>query len=178
MQNFDVPIILPLSSDDVKDKDYIIVMGLYNENRAFESQYGSTKDLYPTNNTYCGRFNQMIKRIREELAKSRNNKCQIILAGPHCFGKYPYNDKDAYHYAGLSDSLNVLCEHNNIAYCELMRSAGIDSTNWCIYQSGGYVTDDPKANPHITDNLHLNKRGQMKVAVAIAKWMGKTYKGI
>ena len=173
--SFGVDYILPLNVDEVKNKDYIIIMGLYNENNSFENQYGYRTDLYPQKNTYCGRFNYMIKRIRQELSKSRNTSCKIILAGPHLFGRYPYNEKDAYHYSGLSDSLHLLCKDNKIAFCNLRELSGIDSTNWALYQNHNYVKNDPLANPNILDDLHLNKRGQMKVAVAIAKWLGENF---
>ncbi len=175
--NFGVDHIFPLNKNDVKNMDYIIIMGLYNENRNFENHYGHLSDLYPQKDTYCGTFNYMIKRVREVLMKSNNKNCDIILAGPHLFGKYPYNDNDAYHYVGLSDSLNSLCNYNHIKFCDLRKLAGIDSTNWNVYQNGDYVTTDPRANPKIKDNLHLNKRGQMKVAIAIAKWIGIAYRG-
>lgn len=52
-----------------------------------------------------------------------------------------------------------------------MKTAEIDSTNWDKYHKCGFITNDKKANPYIKDRLHLNKEGQMKVAIAVSKYM-------
>lgn len=165
-----------LSSKEVGDKDYIIVMGLYNENDCFEKHRGSRYDMYPTDTTYCGQFNYMVKRIKEELSWANNTRCKLILATPHLFGKYPYADKDAYYYRniGMLDTLKVLSVVNDMEFCDLTQLAGIDSTNWNVFQSGKLLLESSPyysmaQYPNNRDNLHLNQRGHMKIAVAIAK---------
>lgn len=176
--NFGVSYIPSLRTKDVVGKDYIIIMGLYNENKCFEEYCGTKHDLYPRDTTYCGKFNYMVTRIKNELNKANNTKCTIILVTPHIFGKYPYNDKDAYHYKniGMIDTLKTLSSYNDIKFCDLTNLSGIDSTNWNIYQSGKFLDKNSPyysiaKYPQNNDNLHLNHRGQMKVAVAVAKWM-------
>ena len=120
----------------------------------------------------------MIGRIKDELIKANNTKCKIILATPHLFGEYPFNDKNAYYYKniGMIDTLKILSNVNNIECCDLTNLSGIDSTNWDVYHSCDLLD---KSNPYYSiakcpqnkDNLHLNRRGHIRVAVAIAEWM-------
>ena len=180
--NFGVERITPLTPNDVLGKDYIIVMGLYNENWAFDEKRGSRFDMYPKDSTYCGKFNYLVKRIKDNLRMANNTDCKLILVTPHIFGKYPFNNNDAYHYLnrGMIDSLKVMSSIDSLFFCDLTQLAGIDSTNWNTYHSCSYMK---KSSPHYRlakypqnqDCLHLNKRGQMKIAVAIGKWMSEEF---
>jgi lysophospholipase L1-like esterase len=180
--DFGVQRLLPLSTDDVADKDYIIVMGLYNNNWVYETNRGFLSDVYPVDSTYCGQFNYMVKRIKEELKHSQNVNCHIIIASPHIFGKYPYNNNDAYRYItlGMIDTIDSLCTRNNVDFCDLTKYAKIDSTNWDNYHLNGYITKDSPEYciakyPENKDQLHLNKYGHMVVASGIARWMQEKY---
>jgi hypothetical protein len=182
--NFGVRHLPPLSTDDVADKDYIIVMGLYNNNWTYIKNRGALDDMYPADSTYCGQFNYMVKSIKDKLSLAGNGGCNVIVASPHVFGKYPYGEHDAYYYMrlGLVETLDSLCQRNNIDFCDLTQYAKIDSTNWNNYHLNGYITKDSPEfciakYPENKDQLHLNKYGHMAVASGIARWMQKKYVG-
>jgi hypothetical protein len=174
----------PLSTEDVADKDYIIVMGLYNNISTYIENRGVLVDMYPEDSTYCGQFNYIVKCIKDKLLQSGNVDCRIIVTSPHIFGKYPFGEHDAYYYIrlGLIETLDSLCQRNNVDFCDLTKYAKIDSTNWDNYHMNGYITKESPyysiaKYPENKDQLHLNKYGHMEVARGIAEWMQEKYVG-
>lgn len=172
---FGVDVLLPLDKTDLQNVDLVIIMGLYNEVMPFLENYGSRSDLYPQQETFCGKFNYMIKRIRQEARKAGNNDCPIIVTNMHRCGSYPFNSLSSYEYGdAFTDSLQIITHQNNIRMLDLMHTCVIDSTNWTIYHSGEFLSSEksikyPQANPNLPDYLHLNSIGHLAVANAIAK---------
>ena len=131
----------PLNVNDVTGVDLIICLPAYNERGR---EYGVIGDCYPTHSNIIGLIQYMINRIYEELAKANNLDCKILFATPHCAGKYNYVDADGYdeYPSGsgrtmetMSDTIKMICNHNNIPVCDLWHNSGINKFTWTIYGS-------------------------------------------
>lgn len=153
--------IYPLKVDDVKDKDLIVILPGYNE-RARE--YGKKGDLYPAQSSITGLMQYMINRIYEELQKANNMNCKVLIATPHCAGKYNYVDYDGYdEYPSnsgrtmqtLSNKIKEIANYNNIPVCDLWHNSGINKFTWSLYG----------ANPNPVDDRYtkymLNEKGEV-----------------
>lgn len=138
-------VIKPLSTDDVSDKDLIIVLPAYN-NRGTDD--GSVGDCYNPagggQNTIAGMIQYTINRIYEELKSADNLTCKVLYATPHCAGRYPYIDADGYeeYPAGSGRTMETLaniivqvCNHNNIRVCDLWHNSGINKFTWTVFGS-------------------------------------------
>lgn len=140
--DFGSSIIYALNAADVTNVDLIIIAGIYNERGKL---FGSLSDLYPANNTLSGVLNYAINRVYEELANANNMTCKVVIAGPHCFGKYPYSDADFFepHDIGLTtgvefnNMLKSICENKAIPFIDVANKSGINKYNWDTYQSSG-----------------------------------------
>ena len=141
-------ILRPLTQEDVMDVDLIIGLPAYNE-RA--TQYGTAEDLCPQQHTTNGEIQYFINRIYEELNKSGNLTCRVLIATPHCAGKYGYVDADGYeeYPAGtgmtmerLSDLISEIASRNNIPVCDLWHRSGINRSTWCVFGAKPDAVDD------------------------------------
>ena len=132
----------PLSVDDVKDKDLIVVLPAYNDRGKAD---GTVGDCYNPSgsgqNTIAGVVQYTINRIYEELTNAGNLKCKILYATPHCAGRYPYIDADGYdeYPSGtgrtmetLANTIVAVCNHNNIPVCDLWHNSGSNKYTWNI----------------------------------------------
>lgn len=135
-----------LNTDDVKDVDVIIVMGMYNEYGILAKDAGTVTDMYvdsTTGNTFMGRLNYAIKRIYEELAKANNLECKVLICGPHRHGKYPYSDEDAYQKGDLlSNSAKAVADYHSLHYIDLMHRGMINKYNWSVAQKSSVELSD------------------------------------
>lgn len=135
----------PLSVDDVKDKDLIVVLPAYNDRGKAD---GTVGDCYNPSgsgqNTIAGVVQYTINRIYEELTNAGNLKCKILYATPHCAGRYPYIDADGYdeYPSGtgrtmetLANTIVAVCNHNNIPVCDLWHNSGINKNTWNVFGS-------------------------------------------
>lgn len=133
----------PLSVDDVKDKDLIIVLPAYNDRGKADGTIG---DCYDSNSgdhsTIAGIVQYTINRIYELLSSAENLKCKILYATPHCAGRYPYIDVDGYgeYPSGtgrtmetLANTIVSVCNYNNIPVCDLWHNSGIGKYTWNIF---------------------------------------------
>ena len=128
-----------LTADDVKDADVIVLMGFYNERGMVwqpATRGKAATDMYPQQKTFCGKLNYLIKRVREEMAKAGNTKAQLFLVAPHCYGKYPWINQDAY-YDGekMLSAVQEVADFHKIPCIDLFHKGGIDRTNWNKYQA-------------------------------------------
>ena len=117
-------VLRPLMATDVEDVSLIVVLPAYNE-RA--TTFGQVGDCHPAESTICGRIQYLLNRIYEELEDAGNLTCHVLMATPHCAGKYPYVDADGYeeYPAGtgqtmekLSDTIKAIAQANNVAVCD------------------------------------------------------------
>ena len=152
--------IAALNSTDVAGKDIIVILGPYNS-RILMSTVGIKTDMYPTQSTLWGQMNYLFKRIYQELSNANNQTCKIIFSGCHAFGRYSYNDKNAYEeypvgtgYNGedFANKLKEICGYNSIEYIDLFHTLGINSYTWNTYQA----TSQPNATNYIG---YINGRG-------------------
>ena len=145
-------VLKPLSVDDVKNKDLIVVLPAYNDR---EKSDGSIGDCYKPDgsgqNTIAGIIQYTINRIYETLTSAGNLKCKILYATPHCFGKYPYIDADGYEECPvgtgetaetLANTIVAVGNHNNIPVCDLWHNSGINRFTWVVYGAQSKAVND------------------------------------
>ena len=132
-------VLRPLMASDVEDISLIVVLPAYNE-RA--TTFGKVGDCHPAESTICGRIQYLLNRIYDELEDAGNLTCHVLMATPHCAGKYPYVDADGYeeYPAGtgqtmekLSDTIKAVAQANNVAVCDLWHESGIGSRTWSVF---------------------------------------------
>lgn len=172
---FGVDVLLPLDKTDLQNIDLVIVMGLYNEVMPFLENYGSRTDLYPQHATFCGKFNYMINRIRQETKEAGSKDCPIIVTNMHRCGSCPFHNRTSYEYGeAFTDSLQLITSQNEVRMLDLMHTCVIDSTSWTTYHSSRTLSAEeaakyPHADPTRPDYLHLNSHGHLAVAHALAR---------
>jgi len=173
---FGVSKLYALSTKEVRDADFVILMGLYNERKHFTNACGKRTDMYPADTTFFGRFNYAVSRVRKAIKESGNNHCTLLFVTRHRNGSNAYEPLDAYKTEAFTDSCIAIAQYNHIPTLDLMRQSGIDSTNWQTYHNSNLLSEEeikqnhPK-HPENPDYLHLNANGQMKVARCVAEWM-------
>lgn len=167
--------IYPLNADKVKDKDLIVVLPAYNE-RARE--YGQIGDLYPSQTTIIGMIQYQINRIYEELTKANNLNCKVLIATPHCAGKYNYVDADGYdEYPSnsgrtmqtLSNKIKEIANYNNIPVCDLWNNSGINKFTWSIYGAQANAVNENYTK------YELNAQGEVIGEAPLRYVKGKSY---
>ena len=165
----------PLSADDVRGVDLIVVLPAYNERGKEEGVVG---DVYPNKSTITGLIQYMINRIYEELAKANNLNCKVLFATPHCAGKYDYIDADGYEeypsnsgrtMETLSDAIKLVCNYNNIAVCDLWHNSGINRFTWSVYGS------NPNAVNEQYTKYELNAQGEIVGSTPLRYVTGQSY---
>jgi len=132
-------ILRPLMAADVEGVSLIVVLPAYNE-RA--TALGSVGDCHPEQETICGRIQYLLNRIYEELEDAGNLTCHVLVATPHCAGKYPYVDADGYEeypsgtgqtMEKLSDTIKAVAQANNVTVCDLWHESGINRRTWSVF---------------------------------------------
>lgn len=132
-------VLRPLMAADVEGVSLIIVLPAYNERATV---LGSVGDCYPEKETICGRIQYLLNRIYEELEDAGNLLCHVLVATPHCAGKYPYVDADGYEeyptgtgqtMEKLSDTIKAVAQVNNVAVCDLWHESGINRRTWSVF---------------------------------------------
>lgn len=164
----------PLSSQDVADRDLIIIFGGYNLRGYEEGQKG---DLYPTQNTVIGNLQYLINGIYRVLLSAQNLKCRIAVVTPHCAGKYktiPYDWTQEYPTGSgrtgetLVASMIECCKHNAIPVLDLYHTSGINQNTWNVFSA----SSTPMGEQYPNDQLHLNdKVGYPYIGTRIANWL-------
>ncbi len=135
--------LLPLTVEDVQDKDLIVLLPCYNDRGKEDGEIGDCYDpSNETNNNIVGVVQYAINRIYEELKKANNLNCKILIATPHCVGKYNYVDANGYeeYPTNSGRTMETMCNiikgvanHNNIHVCDLWHNSGINKFTWGIY---------------------------------------------
>ena len=142
--DFGVKKLYNLSVRDVADVDLIFLMGFYNEVGSIsdEKSRGVATDLYPRENTFCGRVNYVIRRVRETLAEAKNDRARIVLVSPHRYGTNCWVDRTSY---GTGDfwlsALSSVAKQNGIKFIDLMNGGGVGRENWDRYQRSPTALD-------------------------------------
>jgi hypothetical protein len=141
----------PLSVDDVKDMDLIVFLGGYNNRGTADGELG---DCYNTDgsgqSTIAGYTQYCINRIYEVLTEANNLTCKVLLATPHCAGKYSYINADGYEDWGatgrtmetLSNIQKKVANYNNIPVCDLWHESGINRFTWDVLGATDHAVND------------------------------------
>ena len=154
-------VLKPLSVDDVKDKDLIVVLPAYNDRGKKDGEVG---DCYKTDgsgqSTIAGIIQYTINRIYETLTKANNLTCKVLYATPHCSGRYPYIDADGYeeYPAGsgrtmetLANTIVAVGNHNNIPVCDLWHNSGSNRYTWNVFGASANPVNE-KYSPYKLDS--------------------------
>ena len=152
--------------DEVTGKDLIIFFGGYNDRGVADGEIG---DIYPTNNTMCGRIQYCINKLYQLLQSANNLTCRIIVITPHCAGKYEWNNVDGYgeYPSGsgytmhtMASAIEKTCRENSIPCLNLWETSGINKNTWSVYSASETPTNTDGHSggtfPYNNDQLHLN----------------------
>ncbi len=125
-----------LTTDDVADKDLVILMGLYNERDYARNNPGTISDMYPTQNSFLGRLNYAIDKIFTLLTTAGNLSCRVVLVGAHKYGKNSYTDRDSYTDENKISSLaKLVADEQSLHFVNLNNDAGINKYNWDVFSA-------------------------------------------
>lgn len=154
-------VLKPLSVDDVKDKDLIVVLPAYNDRGKKDGEVG---DCYKTDgsgqSTIAGIIQYTINRIYEILAQANNLTCKVLYATPHCPGRYPYIDANGYEeyptgsgqtMESLSGTIVAVGNHNNIPVCDLWHNSGSNRYTWNVFGASANPVNE-KYSPYKLDS--------------------------
>lgn len=172
----------PLTYDEVKWADLIIILGAYNERH---SEYGRQGDMFPRENTLRGKYSYVIERLFAMLDKVGNLDCRVLICTPHCVGKYDWVDSDGYEEfpRGCGRSLETMSREivsiagsYNLPCCDLWHTSGIGKFTWKIYANSPTPLNpefDPEKEytapyPQYADQAHLNDLGYARLGSCIA----------
>lgn len=165
----------PLTADDVKDKDLIVIFGGYNHRGSAD---GAKGDLYPTVNSTYGCLQYLINGVYGKLAEAGNLKCRVAIVTPHCAGKYSYipYDWNSEYPAGsgrtgetLINAIKDCAADNRLPCLDLFHNSGINDKTWNVFS----LSDSPvDSSGNVRDQLHLNAQvGYPYLGDVIARWV-------
>ena len=175
----------PLSVEDVKDKDLIILYGGYN-NRS--SLAGSVGDLYRTDglgdSTFAGFMQYAINRIKETLDAAGNTDCEIMIVTMHCAGKYGWIDATAYdeYPAESGQTMETLvnlqiaiAKSNGLEYVDLFHDCPIGPETWDLYSKSS-SPEVTKYSPYLLDE-NGNAVSDERITYVPGEWYYQTSSG-
>ena len=153
--------IKPLSVEDVRDKDLIILYGGYNNRSRLA---GCVGDRYSPDgsgqSTFAGFLQYAIDRIKETLDAAGNEDCEIMIVTMHCAGKYAWIDASAYeeYPAGSGQTMETLADlqiavakANSLEYVDLFHDCPISPLTWDVYSKSASAVVT-KYSPYLLDN--------------------------
>ena len=133
-------LLLPLSAEEVTDKDLIVLYGGYNN---LGRACGKAGDLYALDGsgqkTIVGYMQYAINRIYEELEKADNLGCRILVVTVDCPGKSAWTNIDGYtecnpgagdSFEGMAMAQCRVAEYNSLPVCDLFHTSGINRRTW------------------------------------------------
>ncbi len=172
----------PLSYEEVEWADLIIILGAYNERHM---EYGERGDMFPHQNTLRGKYAYVIEHLYAMLDKVDNLDCRVMIAAPHCPGKYDWIDSDGYEdfpkgsgrsLETMADLIKTIAGEYNLPCCDLWHTSGIGKFTWKIYANSPVAINpdyDPSKEyvapyPQYADQAHMNDRGYARLGSCIA----------
>lgn len=172
-------LLLPLSAEEVADKDLIVLYGGYNN---VGSDTGEVGDLYLPDktgkSTIAGYMQYAINRIYDELEKANNLGCRLLVVTVDCPGKDAWLDHDGYtehkpntgrSFKNMAKIQKAVAEYNSIPCCDLFTTSGINSRTWKYFGFDKNV-DNPDYSPYL-----LNEKGEPVSDERIRYENGKSY---
>lgn len=169
----------PLTPDDVRDMDLVVLYGGYN-NRA--TNMGKVGDLYSPagngENTIAGFMQYAINRIYENLFKADNMTCRLLIVTVDCAGKYPWVDVDGRHesvpntgwtFEAMANIQVEVARHNAIPCCDLFHTSGINEHTWAYFGACPYP-ENTNFTPY-----RLNEKGVPLSSERIRYVTGESY---
>lgn len=153
--DFGVKKLYRLSTSDVAGVSLVLMMGFYNEVGMIvdERKRGVVSDMYPKEDTFFGRLNYAIGRVRGALFDAKNEKAKIVLVSPHRYGRNRWVDRSAYETGEIwVTALSAVARHNRLPLIDLMDCCDIGRENWNVYQLSPsalemrYLTSDGSPN--------------------------------
>lgn len=174
----------PLSEDEVKWADLIIILAPYNERHA---EYGKRGDMFPKDDTLYGKFDFVLEHLFGMMKKTENITCHIMLAAPHCVGRYDWVDRDGYEdfprgsgrsLETMSEVIEDIAAYFNLPFCNTWKTSGINRFTWdCFANSPTAIRPDYDPSkkydapyPQYADQAHLNDLGYARLGECLASW--------
>lgn len=117
----------PISAVMLKKMDLIIFFAGYNDREKTDIELTLQ---------YC------IDTIYDRLEEADNLTCKILIATPHCVGKYPYINADGYEefpkgsgrsVKRMAEIMEAVSKRNSLPVCNLWKTSGINKRNWSVY---------------------------------------------
>jgi hypothetical protein len=172
-------VLRPLTVEDVKDMDLIVLFGGYN-NRYIN--IGKVGDCYlpgaETGYTVAGLMQYCIERIYQVLAQADRLTCRLLVVTVDCSGKYPWVDCDGYTENGegsgrsleaMASIQKAVAAYNSIPCCDLFHNSGINRYTWSVFSAEPNVD-----NPNFSSCI-LNEKGDPVNNKRIRYETGKSY---
>ncbi len=172
-------VLRPLTVEDVKDMDLIVLFGGYN-NRYIN--IGKVGDCYlpgaETGYTVAGLMQYCIERIYQVLAQADRLTCRLLVVTVDCSGKYPWVDCDGYTENGegsgrsleaMANIQKAVAAYNSIPCCDLFHNSGINRYTWSVFSAEPNVD-----NPNFSSCI-LNEKGDPVNNKRIRYETGKSY---
>ena len=172
-------LLLPLTADEVADKDLIVLFGGYNN---LGRDCGKPGDLYVPDGsgqkTIIGYMQYAINRIYEELEKADNMGCRLLIVTVDCPGKGKWTNVDGYTESkpGSGNSFETMaaaqCEvakFNSLPVCDLFHTSGINRRTWNYFSFESSARDE-RYSPYL-----LDENGKAVSDTEIRYEQGKSY---
>ena len=133
-------LLLPLTAEEVKDMDMVVLYGGYNNISGDRGQVG---DLYNPDGsgqkTIAGIMQYAINRIYDELEKADNLGCRLLVVTVDCPGKNTWVNADGYteykpgtgkSYESIAKVQYDVAVYNSLPVCDLFHNSGINRRTW------------------------------------------------
>ena len=167
-----------LTSTQLSDVDVVTFFGGLNDRSAL---IGNVTDLYPAQNTICGKYNYAINSIYNLASAVNNNKLRLIFIAPHKVGKYGHIDADGgdeyptgsgQTLEDIVNSLKEVCGLKGVSVVDLYHNSNINEFTWDV------LTINTPADPSDTyplnnDNVHPNDDGHTIISKMVASEISK-----
>lgn len=172
-------LLLPLTAEEVKGMDLVVLYGGYN-NIGYDR--GQAGDLYAPDgsgqNTIAGFMQYAINRIYEKLEKADNIGCRLLVVTVDCPGKGMWINADGYteYKPGTDKSFKTMAKvqrdvaaYNSLPVCDLFNTSGINRRTWNYFSF-----ESTPRNEHYSPYL-LDENGKPVDNTEIKYEKGKSY---
>ena len=173
-------LLLPLTADEVREMDLIVLYGGYNN---VGREGGQAGDLYALDGsgqkTIVGYMQYAINRIYEELEKADNIGCRLLIVTVDCPGKGMWTRLDGRtewkpgtgksYYEVIADAQCEVAAYNSLPVCDLFHTSGINPHTWNYFS----FESSPR-NEHYSPYL-LDENGKPVDNTEIKYEKGKSY---
>ena len=166
-----------LTASELTDINIVTFFGGLNDRL---TSIGNVTDMYPTQNTVCGRYRYVIDKLYSLANAVSRKDIRIVFIAPHKVGKYGYNDYNGgqEYPVGSGQTLETfaiklkeICGFYGIPVVDLYHNSGINDYNWELFTANTLSPTSPF--PDNPDNVHPNTEGYKLIARCITGVISK-----